>query len=69
MPTAKHAAIRFLRMKYQIAHDAHQSCVRALNEAGMSGQLPSAQLLEREAKAARELAEASRNLLAEMRKP
>jgi hypothetical protein len=66
MPTAKHAALRLLRMKYKAANDAYQSCARALREAGIAGTSPSADLLERAAKAGRALDEARRTFMAGM---
>jgi len=53
------AALRELRLRYNAAYSAYQSCVMALNEAIMSGQ--SAELLE--AKSLRELTESRAKLL------
>jgi hypothetical protein len=58
--------LRELRLKYNAAYTAYQSCVIALNEAALSGQAPSAELLENEAKSLRELTEARAKLLAAM---
>jgi hypothetical protein len=60
MPTTTRAALRLLRTKYQIAYDANQSCVRAVSEARVRGASPSAELLERAAKARQDLADARR---------
>ena len=62
----KEAALRGLRLKYNAAYSAYQSCVRALSEVSMAGEAPSAELLENEAKALRELTGARANLLAAM---
>lgn len=53
-------------MKYQAAYAAHQSCLRALTEAGLSGGVVSARLLEQEAAALRELSKIRADLLAAM---
>ena len=58
--------LRELRLKYNAAYTAYQSCVLALNEAAMAGTKPSPELLENEAKALRELTEARRALLVGM---
>jgi signal transduction histidine kinase len=55
-----------LKQKYKIAHDAYQSCVRALTQAVMNGDKPSADLLEKEANTLRQLTEARGGLLAAM---
>jgi len=60
------AALQELRMRYQAAHAAYQACVRALTEAAMSGSIPSAALLEQEAKALGVLTETRAKLLAAM---
>ena len=64
MPRVTEAALSELRRKYQAAHAAHQSCVRAVSEAAASGTPISAALLEQEAKALRELAKLRADLLA-----
>ena len=65
-PVPSEADLRALRLRYNAAYSAYQSCLMALNEAAMSGQPPSKQLLENEAKALRELTEARGDLLAAM---
>jgi hypothetical protein len=57
------AELRDLRLRYNAAYAAYQSCVMALNEAILSGATPTDQLLENEAKALRELTESRANLL------
>jgi hypothetical protein len=52
------ATLRDLRQRYQAAYTAYQSCVDALTEMGLKGEKPSDELLQREAKALRELNEA-----------
>ena len=52
------AELRELRLRYESAYDAYQSCVHALAELGRNGGRPSRELLENEAKALRELTEA-----------
>jgi hypothetical protein len=63
-PASKEADLRELRLRYNAAYAAYQSCVMALNEAAMSRQEPSAALLENEAKALRDLTEARGQLMA-----
>ena len=53
-------------MRYQAAYTAYQACVRAVTEATMSGSIPSATLLEHEAKALGALTKTRANLLAAM---
>lgn len=65
-PVSKEADLRQIRLRYNAAYAAYQSCLIALNEAAMSGQKPSKVLLESEAKALRELTEARGHLLAAM---
>jgi hypothetical protein len=65
-PAPSEADLRELRMRYNAAYSAYQSCLLALNEAAMSGESPSTELLENEAKALRELTEARGALLAAM---
>jgi hypothetical protein len=55
--------LRELRLRYNAAYAAYQSCVKALNEAVLSGKRPTAELLENEAKSLRELTESRANLL------
>jgi hypothetical protein len=60
------ADLRALRLRYNAAYSAYQYCLIALNEAAMSGQDASADLLVKEAEALRELNEARGRLLAAM---
>ena len=60
------ADMRALRLRYNAAYSAYQDCMIAINEAAMSGQPASPELLKNEAKALRELTEARGNLLAAM---
>ena len=46
-----------LRLQYEAAYDAYQSCVLALEEVWRGGEKPSAELLERQKTALRELNE------------
>jgi hypothetical protein len=55
---------RTLRLKYQTAYEAYQSCVKALADANLNGNKPSPELLEKEAAALRPLIEARAKLLA-----
>jgi hypothetical protein len=66
MPLATETALHELRMRYQAAYTAYQGCVRAVTEATMSGTVPSAALLEQEAKALGALAALRASLLAAM---
>jgi hypothetical protein len=66
MPPISDEQLRELRMRYNAAYTAYQSCVLALNEAAMSGKPPSKTLLENEAKSLGELTEARAKLLAAM---
>jgi hypothetical protein len=66
MPTPYDAALRTLRMKCKTASEAHAGCIEALAGARRRGELPSRELLEREAKASRAVNEARANLLATM---
>ena len=66
MPRVTEAELAALRMKYQAAHTAHQSCLRALTEAALSGSGVPDALLEQEAKALRELNTIRAGLLAAM---
>lgn len=65
-PASQEANLRELRLRYNAAYTAYQSCVMALNEVAMSGQPASKLLLENEANALRELTEARGQLLAAM---
>jgi hypothetical protein len=56
--------LRTLKQKYQIAYEAYQSCVKALTEAGLKGNKPSPELLDKEAEALRTLTDARAQLLA-----
>ena len=58
--------LRALRLKYNAAYAAYQSCVMALNEAVMSGKKPTPSLLENEAAALRELTDARGKLLSDL---
>lgn len=58
--------VRTLRMRYNAAYAAYQSCVMALNEAALNGQIPSPELLESEGAALSDLTEARGQLLAAM---
>ena len=60
------ADLRALRLRYNAAYSAYQSCVIAINEAAMSGQPASKQLLDNVAQALRDLNEARGALLAAM---
>jgi len=63
MATITDAALRELRLRYNAAYSAYQSCVRALNEAIISGKTITPELVEHEAQSLRELTEARANLL------
>jgi hypothetical protein len=58
MPRATEEKLRELRQRYQAAYTAYQSCVDALTDASFRGERPPAELMEKEAKALRELNEA-----------
>lgn len=60
------AALHALRMRYKAVYTAHQDCVRALNEAQMSGAPAPAGLLEKETKTRQDLAAVRAALLAAM---
>jgi hypothetical protein len=66
LPAPAESDLRELRLRYNAAYSAYQSCLIALNEAAMSGRPASKALLENEAKALRELTEARGNLIAAM---
>ena len=53
-------------MRYKAVFTAHQDCVRALNEASMSGEPTTPELLAKETKARQELADTRAALLAAM---
>jgi hypothetical protein len=57
MPPVTEDELRDLRLKYQAAYTAYQSCVDALTALNLKGETPSDELLEMEAKALRELNE------------
>ena len=57
------ATLRELRLKYNAAYAAYQSCVMALNEAVLSGSRPTPELLENEGNSLRELTETRAKLL------
>jgi len=61
--TLTDAELRELRLRYNAAYAAYQGCVIAINEAIISGQKPTPELLENESKALRELTEARAKLL------
>jgi hypothetical protein len=60
------ADLRELRLRYNAAYSAYQSCVIALNTAAMTGQPASPELLANESAALRELTETRATLLAAM---
>jgi hypothetical protein len=62
MPKATLSTLRSLRLKYKAAYDAYQSCVRA----GIKSEKLSADLLEKETAALRQLTETRAKLLAAM---
>jgi hypothetical protein len=64
LPVPSETDLRELRLRYNAAYSAYQSCVIALNSAAMTGQNPSADLLGNETAALRELTEARAALLA-----
>jgi hypothetical protein len=64
--TVSEADVRTLRMRYNAAYAAYQSCVIALNGAAMTGQVASEELLSGEAAALTDLTEARGELLAAM---
>jgi len=66
MPPVTEAMLQELRMRYQAAYTAYRTCVRAVSEATMNGSLPSATLLEQEAKALGALNKLRANLMAAM---
>jgi hypothetical protein len=66
VPGQSEAALHALRMKYKAVFTAHQTCVRALTEANMSGAPAAPELLAKETKARQELADARAALLAAM---
>lgn len=59
-------ALRALRLRYNSAYTAYQSCVRALSEAATSGVRPSDELLSQEAAALKQLTYTRAKLLAAM---
>src|SRR5688572_19932517 len=63
MPKINEAPMRELRMKYKIAHETYANYVKRLIQAESTDK-PSAELLEQETKAARELTETRAKLLA-----
>jgi hypothetical protein len=68
LPSPSEADLRDLRMRYNAAYSAYQSCLIAVNEVATTGQPPSKALLESEANALRELNEARGNLIAAMKR-
>jgi hypothetical protein len=67
-PATYEATLRTVRLRYNAAYTAYQSCVIAMNETAALGQAPSETLLANEAKSLGELNEARGNLLAAMAK-
>jgi hypothetical protein len=65
-PAPSEADLRTLRLRYNAAYSAYQACLIAINEAAMSGQTASPELLKQEAAALRELNDARGNLIAAM---
>jgi hypothetical protein len=65
-PAPSEADLRTLRLRYNAAYSAYQACVIAMNEAAMSSQTASPELLKQEAEALRELNDARGNLIAAM---
>jgi hypothetical protein len=66
LPAVSEARVRTLRMRYNAAYAAYQSCLMAINEASMTGQAASPELLSSEAAALSELTEARGRLLGAM---
>ena len=66
MSRTTEATLETLRMKYNAAYEAYQSCVRELIDAGKDGGKPSQELLDDEAKAIYQLNEARGALIAAM---
>jgi hypothetical protein len=60
MPKITEAELRVLKKRYQVANDVFQSCARAVNDAGFSGERPTQALLDKHAHALDELNEARR---------
>ena len=60
-------AVRELRLRYQAAHSAYQSCMRALLDPSMESAPLYAELAEYEAKAEQALSDARHNLLVALR--
>ena len=60
MPTK---TIRDLRHKYKVAYTAYMSCVHALSDAGLRGEVPGKEILERERRAFDDIAETRKALL------
>ena len=58
MPPVTEDKLRELRQRYQLAYTAYQSCVDALTAVMSKHEGPSAELMDKEAKALRELNEA-----------
>jgi len=63
MTVITEAALRELRLKYNAAYAAYQSCVMALNEAVFGGKKPTAELLASESAALGQLTDARTHLL------
>jgi hypothetical protein len=66
MPWANDPAIQSLRLKYNAAVAAHKDCSRALMEASMRGDLPTASLVDAETKARTTMNDVRAQLLAAM---
>jgi hypothetical protein len=62
MPWSKDAVIQSLRLTYNAAVSAHFACSRALAEATLRGDVPTAPLVEAEQKAKARLEEVRANL-------
>jgi hypothetical protein len=66
MPWSNDTTVQSLRLKYNAAVAAHQSCAQALAEAGLAGNVPTEGLVEKEARARAELDRARQQLHAAM---
>jgi hypothetical protein len=66
VPPVSETVLQELRMRYHAAYTAYQACVRAVAEATMAGSLPSAAMLEHEAKALGALNKLRASLMAAM---
>jgi hypothetical protein len=66
MPAPPKTVLQDLRLRYHAAYTGYQACARAVTEATMSGEVPSATLLEQEARALAALTKTRANFLAAM---